>query len=245
MRNVLVVGATSAIAQAVVKRFAGDGDNLFLVARNPAKLQIVADDARVRGASRVGTLALDMTELDKHREMLNAAEESIGALDVVFVAYGTLPDQKACEASVEKTLEALSVNAISVIALLTLVANDFEQRRHGTIAVISSVAGDRGRQSNYVYGTAKAAVSTFTQGLRNRLFRSGVKVVTIKPGFVDTPMTAHIKKGPLFASADSVGSRIYKAIVNGEDVVYVPWFWAVIMWVIKAIPESLFKRLKL
>ena len=245
MRNVLVVGATSAIAQAVVKRFAGDGDNLFLVARNPEKLQIVADDARVRGASRVGTLTLDMTELDKHREMLNSAEKSIGALDVVFVAYGTLPDQKACEASVEKTLEALSVNAISVIALLTLVANDFEQRRHGTIAVISSVAGDRGRQSNYVYGTAKAAVSTFTQGLRNRLFRSGVKVVTIKPGFVDTPMTAHIKKGPLFASADSVGARIYKAIVNGEDVVYVPWFWVVIMGVIKSIPESLFKRLKL
>ncbi len=245
MRNVLVVGATSAIAQATIRHFAEDGDNLFLVARNAEKLQAVADDAKVRGASKVETWLLDVTELDRHQEMLDEAEKSIGALDVVFVAHGTLPDQKKCEASVEETLKALSVNAISVIALLTLVANDFEQRRHGTIAVISSVAGDRGRQSNYVYGTAKAAVSIFTQGLRNRLFRSGVKVVTIKPGFVDTPMTAHIRKGPLFASAESVGDRIYKAIVKGEDVVYVPWFWTIIMTVIKLIPESIFKRMKL
>jgi short-subunit dehydrogenase len=132
-----------------------------------------------------------------------------------------------------------------VISLLTISANYFEQRRRGCIAVISSVAGDRGRKSNYVYGTAKAALTTFLQGLRNRLSSSGVTVVTVKPGFVATPMTAHMKSGLLTASPQAVGQGIYEAMMKKKDVVYLPWFWQPIMFIVKSIPESVFKRLSL
>ena len=136
------------------------------------------------------------------------------------------------------------MDALSYMSLLTLLGNAFEARRFGCIAVISSVAGDRGRASNYVYGSAKAAVSAFTSGLRARLSKAGVKVVTIKPGFVDTPMTSHLKKGPLVAPPEKVGRRIYTAMLKGEDSVYTPWFWGPIMQVVRALPEPVFKRLK-
>lgn len=245
MKRVCIVGATSAIAHATAKRFAAAGDRLFLVARDADKLRSVAEDLTVRGAEQVDTFVLDVNDFERHTELLDAATEALGGLDVIFVAHGTLPDQKAAEADVDTTLHELTTNTLSTIALLTPVAERFERQRRGTIAVISSVAGDRGRQSNYVYGTAKAAVSTFLSGLRNRLFDAGVAVVTVKPGFVDTPMTAHLPKNVLFASADDVGARIYEAIVKGEDVVYVPWFWRFIMLVIKLIPEPLFKRMNL
>jgi short-subunit dehydrogenase len=128
---------------------------------------------------------------------------------------------------------------------LSILANYFEKRGEGTLAAISSVAGDRGRQSNYVYGTAKAAVNAYLQGLRNRLYSKGVHVLTIKPGFVDTPMTAHLKQGPLFASVDQVARDIVKAIEKKKCIIYTPWFWRWIMLVIRLIPESLFRRLKL
>ncbi len=245
MRNVLIVGATSAIAQAVARRFAADGDRLFLVGRNVEKLQAVAADLRVRGASQVESYVLDLRDLDRHPELIDLAEGALGPLDMVLIAHGVLPDQKACEASVEATLDAFQVNALSVISLLTLLANRFEARRRGTLAVLSSVAGDRGRRNNYVYGAAKGAVSLFTEGLRARLFPAGVRVVTVKPGPVDTPMTAHLKKSPLFADPDDVGARIYRAMVRGEDVVYVPWFWRWIMFVLRLVPEAVFKRLNL
>src|SRR5690606_11893908 len=162
----------------------------------------------------------------------------------VLIAHGTLPDQERIQDSVEDTLREIQTNALSYISLLTLLAKFFEQQ-HGCIAVISSVAGDRGRRSNYVYGTAKGAVSLFTSGLRVRLNKAGVSVVTIKPGFVDTPMTAHLKKNPLYAKPNKVGKRIYTAMLKGEDIVYVPWFWRYIMLVIGHIPARLFKRLPL
>ncbi|NPA91846.1 MAG: SDR family oxidoreductase [Chloroflexi bacterium] len=245
MTNVLIVGATSAIAHEVAKHFARAGDRLFLVGRNEAKLQAVADDLRVRGAERVETFLLDVNEVDRHEAMLDAAEEALGPLDVALIAHGVLPDQQAAQRDVRLALDTFHTNATSVIALLTPLANRFEKRGKGTIAVISSVAGDRGRQSNYVYGSAKAAVTAFTSGLRNRLYRSGVHVLTVKPGMVDTPMTAHMRKGPLFASPQRVGQDIYNAILKGKDVLYTPWYWALIMWAIIHLPESIFKRLRL
>ncbi len=145
----------------------------------------------------------------------------------------------------EEALYSLETNAISVISLLTIGANYFEQQRKGCIAVISSVAGDRGRPSNYVYGTAKAAINAFMQGLRACMAKSGVAVVTIKPGYVDTPMTAPYKKNPLYASARAVGEGTYAAMMHGKDVVYLPWFWRPIMLLVCAIPERIFKRLSL
>ncbi|MGH8517505.1 MAG: SDR family NAD(P)-dependent oxidoreductase, partial [Panacagrimonas sp.] len=189
--------------------------------------------------------AQDANDLSAHDALLDAAETVLGGLDAALIAHGTLSDQAACQQSVPMMLAELHTNALSQMALCTLLANRFEARRSGTIAVISSVAGDRGRASNYVYGSAKAAVTAFTSGLRQRLHKSGVAVVTIKPGFVDTPMTAAFKKGPLWASPASVGQSIAKAMSTGRPVAYTPWFWWGIMQIIRNIPERIFQRLSL
>lgn len=245
MTTVLVIGATAAIAQATAAAYAAEGARLFLVGRDAGKLAAVADDLRVRGASVAGTYALDLTAIAGHAAMLDAATAALGTLDAALIAYGTLGDQAACEASVEATLREWATNCTSVIALLTPLANIFAAQRHGTIAVVTSVAGDRGRASNYVYGAAKGALNIFLEGLRGRLAKVNVRVVTVKPGLVDTPMTAHLTKGPLFAAPSRVGADIHRAMTRGADTVYTPWFWRGIMAVIKAIPERLFKKVSL
>jgi short-subunit dehydrogenase len=243
--RVLIIGATSAIAAETAKAYAEDRARLFLTGRNAGKLASVRDDLRVRGATQVDTEVLDVSQISRHREVIEAAIGTLGGLDVALIAHGTLPDQAACQQRVADTSEALHVNFIATIALLTELANYFEAQRNGCIAVITSVAGDRGRQSNYVYGAAKGGVERFLQGLRNRLYRSGVAVVTIKPGFVATPMTAGMKQSPLAANARRVGRSIYRAIEHRRDVVYIPWFWRPLMIVIKSLPERIFKRLQL
>jgi decaprenylphospho-beta-D-erythro-pentofuranosid-2-ulose 2-reductase len=245
MKKVLIVGASSAIAQATCRIFAARGDALYLVARNTDLLTASAADLKIRGAQVVGVETLDANNLGAHSAMLERAERCMGGLDTLLIAHGTLSDQKACEKSVEMTLHELTTNGVSVVALLTLIAERFEQRRVGTIAVISSVAGDRGRQSNYVYGAAKSLVSTFTSGLRQRLYKSGVSVITIKPGFVDTPMTAAFPKGALWAKPHDIATGIVRAIDRSATVVYLPAFWRPIMFIIRSVPESLFRRLKL
>lgn len=245
MSKVLIVGATSAIAQETARLFAKEGAELFLVGRNADKLETVAADLRVRGAHQVETLVMDATELDRHQALFDQVLDSLGGLDTVLIAHGTLSDQDKAEQSVEETLRELNTNFLSAVSLSTIVANYFEKQKRGCLAVISSVAGDRGRQSNYVYGAAKGGLNVFLSGLRNRLFKSGVTVLTIQPGFVATPMTAHLKQGPLFVSAAKVGADIYQAIQKKRDVLYTPFFWRYIMLIIKNVPEPVFKRLKL
>jgi decaprenylphospho-beta-D-erythro-pentofuranosid-2-ulose 2-reductase len=243
MRRVLVIGAGSAIAEQTARLLAQRGDSLFLVGRTATVLESLRADLKVRGAGALGTRVMDANDFNAHEAMLEEAEQSLGGLDTVLIAHGTLSDQKKCETSVELTLQELSTNGLSVAALLTRIATRFEARKAGTIVVISSVAGDRGRQSNYVYGSAKALVTAFTSGLRQRLFKSGVDVITIKPGFVDTPMTAAFPKGPLWAKSDQIAKQIVRAMDRGATVVYLPWFWRLIMFVIRSIPESVFRRL--
>jgi decaprenylphospho-beta-D-erythro-pentofuranosid-2-ulose 2-reductase len=178
--------------------------------------------------------------------VLDTAARQLGGIDIVLIAHGTLSDQAQCQTSVDALRHEFDVNAVSTMALLTLLANRLEAQRHGTLAVISSVAGDRGRQSNYAYGSAKAAVTAFLAGLRQRLAKANVDVLTIKPGFVDTPMTAGIaNKGALWAQPDAIAAGIVKAIERRRNIVYLPWFWRWIMLVIRHIPEPLFKKLKL
>jgi decaprenylphospho-beta-D-erythro-pentofuranosid-2-ulose 2-reductase len=241
--KVLIIGATSAIAQEAAKCFARDGAELFLVGRSENKLSAIASDLKVRGARIAQTALLDVNDFEYHQSLLERATLTLGGLDMLLIAHGTLSDQCKCEQSVDETLQEFSTNCTSVISLLTISANYFEQQKHGCIAVISSVAGDRGRRSNYVYGASKAAVSAFLSGLRGRLAKSGVAVVTIKPGTVDTPMTAHMRKGFLFAPAQKVGEGIYQAMLKRKDVVYLPWYWRFIMLIVRSIPESIFKRL--
>lgn len=245
MQRVLIIGATSAIAEATARIYAERGSRLYLVARTPARLDTIVQDLRIRGAADVGRDTLDINDLSRHEAVLDAAWATLGDVNVVLVAHGTLPDQKACEASVETAMAEFATNATSTIALLTLLANRMEHAGHGTITVISSVAGDRGRASNYLYGSAKAAVSTFLGGLRQRLSKHGVEVVTIKPGFVDTPMTRDFKKGALWAKPQAVAAGIVKASDKGKSVAYLPWFWFVIMTIIRCVPEFIFKRVSL
>ncbi|MFC5302478.1 SDR family oxidoreductase [Azospira restricta] len=245
MQKILIVGAASAIAEAAARQWAGRGAALFLVARNAAKLEAIAADLKVRGAAAVSTHVMDATDTAAHAAMLDAALAALGGLDVALIAHGTLPDQKACEASVELTLREIDNNGLSVIALATRLANLLEAQGRGTIAVIGSVAGDRGRQSNYVYGAAKGLVARFFEGLRNRLAKAGVQVLTVKPGFVDTPMTAAFPKGALWAQPEQVARGIVAAIDRRKDEVYLPGFWRLIMLVIRHIPERIFKRLSL
>lgn len=245
MRRILVVGATSTIAQATMRHFAKDGASFFLAARSQEKLDAVVEDLTTRGAGNADALVFDVNQFETHDTLFKVAEQSMGAVDVFIVAHGTLPKQKNCEMSVQETISEFETNALGTISLLTLAANYLEEAGAGTIVVISSVAGDRGRKSNYVYGAAKAAVSTFTAGLRNRLYSAGVSVVTIKPGFVDTPMTRDFPKSFLWAKPVDVGYDIYRSVIKGKSVVYTPWFWRFIMLVIKSIPEALFKRMSL
>lgn len=246
MRKILIIGATSAIAQATAQLFAEQKDALFLVGRNAMQLQTISADLKVRGATQVDCYAVDLNEFEQHAVFIEQANKTLGGLDIVLIAHGVLSDQKACEKSYATTEQSLRTNFLSVVSLLTLLANRLEQQRYGCIAVISSVAGDRGRQSNYVYGTAKGAVNLFLEGLRNRLHKANVCVLTIKPGFVDTPMTVAFKnKGLLWAKPDVIAQGIYHALEKRKNVVYLPWFWRGIMLIFRHVPEAIFKRLKL
>jgi short-subunit dehydrogenase len=245
MQNVLVIGAASAIAEATCRLYAARGARLMLAGRNTERLNDIAADLRTRGAQTVSVHELDVNDVDRHEQVIESAWREHGGIDVVLVAHGTLPDQAACEASASLSMQEFATNATSTIALLTPVANRMQAVGQGTIAVISSVAGDRGRASNYLYGSAKAAVTAFLSGLRQRLYVHGVQVLTIKPGFVDTPMTRDFKKNPLWAKPEAVARGIVRAIDKKRAVVYLPSFWRLIMLVIRCIPETFFKRIKL
>lgn len=242
MRKILIVGATSTIAEHTARLFAADGDSLFLVGRNADRLAAITSDLSVRGAARIDSCIMDADDLDAHASMIETATDSLGGLDTLLVAYGTLPDQAACQADPAAAVAAWHTNAVSAIALITAVANRFETQGHGLIAAISSVAGDRGRASNYVYGSAKAGVNAFLDGLRHRLFKSGVQVLSIRPGMVDTPMTAAFDKGPLFAQPEKVAGDIHRAIDKRRAVLYTPGFWRLIMTIIRALPRAVFHR---
>ncbi|SEL25567.1 Short-chain dehydrogenase [Stigmatella aurantiaca] len=245
MKKVLILGATSAIAQATVRLLAARGAALYLVGRNAANLDAVAKDAATRGASKVEQEAVDLDDTAAHEALVERAAQALGGLDGALIAHGVLGEQKACERSWADAQKVLHTNFLSAASLLTVLGNRFEAQKAGTLVVLSSVAGDRGRQSNYVYGASKGALTVFLQGLRNRLAPAGVAVVTVKPGFVDTPMTAHVAKNKLFASPEQVARGILRAADGRKDEVYVPGFWALIMLIIRTIPEGVFKRMKL
>ncbi len=245
-QSIVIFGATSAVGQEVARLHAQRGEHLILVARNESALAIVRDDLIARGAKSVNALHADLADVNSHA----ALHESIHSVDVTparyYVFYGVLPDQKVCEESPQAALSSLNTNFNSVVSLLTPIALQMEQQRSGELVTVSSVAGDRGRQSNYTYGAAKGGLSLWMQGVRNRLSDAGCTVLNVKPGFIDTPMTADIEKGgPLWAQPADVAQDIVKAADKGKSEIYTPWFWRVIMLIIKSIPEFIFKKLKL
>ena len=243
--GILIIGASSAIARATARLYAARGCRLHLIARNAESLRKTADDLTVRGASAVTLSTLDVNDFDRHEEVLQQAFLTLGTVDLALICHGSLPDQQASEADFELARHEINTNGLSVISLLTVLSPHFIRQASGTIAVVTSVAGDRGRQSNYVYGSVKAMVSTYLQGLRGRLRPFHVNVLDIRPGFVDSPMTAHLQKGPLWSSPQRIGKIIVRSVSRGRHTVYAPAYWGLIMFIVRSIPEALFKRIKL
>ena len=242
--KVLVIGATSAIAKATARLYADRNAELFIIGRNEERLQELMCDLQIRSTSPVGRRVLDVTKQKEHEDAIEQAYDFLEHIDVALICHGSLPDQEACESDYEMAEKEITINGLSVISLLTLLARKLKDQRHGILAVITSVAGDRGRQPNFVYGAAKSMVSTYLQGLRGKLHPFNVHIVDIRPGLVDSPMTAHLKKGLLWTAPELVATKIVNSIDSKRHTVYVPSYWRIIMAVLRSIPELLFKRIK-
>ncbi|MEY2718886.1 MAG: hypothetical protein RLZZ273_252 [Bacteroidota bacterium] len=243
-KSIAIIGATSAIAHGVAKLYATSNSRFALVARNAQNLEVVASDLRSRGASHVSTLLADLKDVTRHDEIVRYAMADLGRVDIVILAHGLLKDQTEIDHDAEATLDIFEVNATSMISLAHRFGCALEKQGSGSLVGLSSVAGERGRRAIYAYGAAKSAVTEFLSGMRGRYLPLGINVLTVKPGPVDTPMTAG-RTLPLMASVDTVAKDIVKAIEQRKHVLYTPGIWRVIMAMMRAIPEALFQKMKI
>lgn len=244
MTQILIVGATSAIARGTAFAWASQGQRLLLAGRDQVELERLALDIRVRFNTSAQTVAIDLDDTAPREDWLTALEQTHGTIDGLLCAAGWMPDNESMRHGAV-SLQVIQRNLTGPIALLNAFADCCEQRKHGFIVAIASVAGDRGRQSNYMYGAAKGGLAIYLSGLRNRLNAVNVPVLTVKPGFVDTRMTFGLPGLFLVADPFQVGAAIVKASDHGRNEVYVPGFWRLILLIIRHVPEFLFKRLKL
>lgn len=245
-KGVVVLGATSAIARAVANEFAYRGYNLVLAARDQEENEAIAADLRVRWGANVAALPFEAEDYDSHPAFFESCHQVLGdAMEGVVLCFGYLAEQAAAQTDFFLAHRTIDVNYTSAVSILEIFARHFEQQRRGFLCGVSSVAGDRGRQSNYLYGSAKAGFSAYLEGLRNRLFHAGVHVVTVKPGFIDTKMTFGKPNLLLLAPVSKAGKDIFNAIRHRKNVAYVPWFWRYIMLIIRHIPEWQFKKMKM
>ena len=243
MSYILIIGAKSDIAKATAREYAKHGYDLYLAARNSDKLEEFANDVIVRTQQIVKIVELDILDYKSHQVFYDQLEEKpLG----VISAVGYLGDQDKAQIDFDEAQQIIDTNYTGIVSLFNIIANDFEKRRSGFIVGISSVAGDRGRKSNYIYGSAKAALTTYLSGLRNRLYDTQVQVLTVKPGFVATKMTEEMDlPEKLTAQPEEVAEDIYKAQQKGKNVLYTKWMWKWVMLIIKLIPEFLFKKMSI
>ncbi|VAW89470.1 Oxidoreductase, short-chain dehydrogenase/reductase family [hydrothermal vent metagenome] len=241
MANVVMIGATSTVAQAMALQFAARGDRLFCLARNEQKLTKFATSL---SQAYVGGFCFDFNESDRVEEALSVLYEAMPVIDIVIFAHGELPDQQISEHDYDVVRKTFEGNLLSVLALLIPLANRLEQQGRGKLGVITSVAGDRGRPRNYTYGAAKGALSLYLQGLRSRLWGSGVEVYDFKMGPVNTPMTVNHEKNFSFSTPEKVATIMVNALQKKRYTVYVPGYWIWVMRVVRLLPEALFQRLK-
>jgi short-subunit dehydrogenase len=239
--RIVIFGATSAIAVEVARVYAARGGRLFLVGRDAGKMTQVK---AALGAAVAGFELADLTEGARSPSLVERAHHALGGIDIAVIAHGLLGDQLESERELDEAHRIIDANFLSVVGLVIPLANYFEARGGGHLAVLGSVAGERGRPRNYTYGAAKGAVALYLQGVRARLGASGVGVHLLKLGPVDTPMTVDHKKTILFARAPAVASAIVRAIDAGRGETYVPWFWRLIMAIVRAVPDRLFQRIR-
>lgn len=240
---IMVVGATSGMGQALARALAAQKKNLLLLGRDMLSLEAMVTDLQIRHGVKVKAFSFEATDFESHGTLLN--DELLGQVQGAVLCQGYLNDNAASRVEYKEWKTTLDVNFTSVVSCLTPMANFFEKRKSGFLCVVGSVAGVRGRQSNYVYGSAKAAVSTFLEGLRHRLFKAGISVTEIRPGFVDTSMTFGMPGLFLVATPEKVANDILKAIAKKKAVSYTPFFWWGIMTIIRCVPKFLFHRSKL
>jgi decaprenylphospho-beta-D-erythro-pentofuranosid-2-ulose 2-reductase len=242
-KNALILGATSDMALALARKFASEGFSITLAARNVARLKATQADLQIRHRVPVDVVRFDAKEVNNHKEFYSSLRVPP---DVVICVFGLLGDQIKAQTEWSSCEEILLSNYVGAVSILNIVANNMEARKDGVIIGISSVAGERGRQSNYLYGSAKAGFTAYLSGLRNRLCKAGVHVMTVKPGFVRTRMIENMKTpDALTAMPTQVANEIYNGMAKRKDVIYTKSIWRPVMYVIKSIPESIFKKLKL
>lgn len=246
IKNIVVIGATSAICGEASRLWAKRGYNFLLVARNSEKLDAVKKDLESFGAGKVDTLISDLIDCKAHDDLVKKVGDVFERVDIMLVGHGTLVDQEKAKTDYELARLEIESNYVSFVSILTKFYPVFVSQKSGRIGVITSVAGDRGRRSNYVYGSAKAGTAAFVDGLRAELAEHRVKVIHIKPGIVRTPMTSHLNTdGPLAAEASKVGADIVKAVDKGQRVLYTPFVWRLVMTVIKNIPAFIFDKMRI
>lgn len=243
MKAIAIFGATSGIAQATARLWAAKGVPMVLVARNPQKLAAVADDLRARGAKQIDTVTVDLDACEGHGTLWRKVREYQPALDGAFIAWGDLGQEQKAQVEAKSAQAILHTNFNAPVSLLTTMVSDFEKQGHGQIGVITSVAGDRGRKSLYVYGSAKGGLQTFLSGYRARLRGKGIYVHDLRVGLTDTQMTKHVKRGPMMASPEKVARGILCAFRKRKPVAYVPGRWRLVLFVVRMLPEAIFWRL--
>jgi short-subunit dehydrogenase len=244
-QRIIILGAASAIAEATARLWAARGARLLLVGRNDVRLKTIAADLIVRGAAQAIVWPLDCATADASGELERMAQ-SLGGLDILLLAYGVLGDQAALERDPGETARLIQTNFTSAVGWCLAATAIFERQRFGALLVIGSVAGDRGRKSNFIYGASKCGLECFVEGIAHKLAPVGARAAVIKPGYVDTPMTASMTKtGPLWAVPDHVAAIIVRTGDKGGPVVYAPGFWRFIMLVIRYMPVAVFNKLNI
>ncbi len=243
--SLLVLGANSLIAQAAASNFAEAGHEIIFAGRNKDELSKLANDFNIRYKVNCRAEFFDALDYQSHKKFLQDTLAKTPELNYVLIAFGYLGTQEKTQSDFTEAHKTIDTNYTGAVSICELVAAEFESQKKGNIAIISSVAGDRGRQSNYMYGSAKAGLTAYSSGLRSRLNKSGVNVLTVKPGFVATPMTFGMPLPKLLvASPQKVGKDVYKAMIKNKSVIYTPFYWRFIMAIVKSIPEFIFKKLK-
>ena len=242
-KTILILGGNSDLAKSLAKDLAKLGFNLILTSRKKGQLDSFKYDLEIKYSVKCEIEFLDILDFESHQVFY---EKLSAKTDIVITCIGYLDNQNISQNNFNETLKSIQSNFTGLVSILNIIANDFENKKSGIIIGISSIAGDRGRSSNYIYGSAKSAFSTYLSGLRNRLYKNGVKVITVKPGFIRTKMTSHLElNNMLTASTENISKDIINAINKNKDIVYTRWFWKYIILIIKYIPERIFKSLNI
>jgi decaprenylphospho-beta-D-erythro-pentofuranosid-2-ulose 2-reductase len=243
MPTVLILGATSDIGTATAKKFASEKYDVQLAARNEEQLKPLQSDLRIRYDIQSSAYSFDAEKFDTHQSFYNSLSPKP---DVTVYVVGYMNDNEKVISDWNESLKTIQANYTGAVSILNIVAADYASRNAGTIVGISSVAGNRGRQSNYIYGSAKAALTAYLSGLRNKLYHSKAHVLTVLPGFVYTKMTGHLQLPKILtAQPEEVANAIYEGVIRKKNIVYVKWFWKWIMFLIVSMPENIFKKKKL